>query len=63
VPSPPLRLRTTTYREVSTEAMVYDRQPITDPFRAVAPDMVLWVEWCGYLPFVFTLRRYRLPAV
>jgi hypothetical protein len=43
--------------------MVYDRQPITDPFRAVAPDMVLWFNWRGYPPFVFTLCRYRLPAV
>jgi hypothetical protein len=60
---PAARLRHVTYRGVATAAMVYDRQPIIDLFRAVTPDLMLGLmDWRGYPPFFFTLRRATPPS-
>jgi hypothetical protein len=51
-----------TYCGAATAAMVYDRRPIIDLFRAVAPERVLGLmDWRGYPPFFFTLRRATPP--
>jgi hypothetical protein len=56
--SPTARLREICCRGVSTAAMVYDRQPIIDVFRAVAPGVVLGLmDFRGHAPLFFTLRR------
>jgi hypothetical protein len=56
--SPTARLRQVYARGVSTAAMVYDRQPIIDFFRVVAPGVVLGLmDLRGHAPLFFTLRR------
>lgn len=56
--SPTARLRQVSARGVSTAAMVYDRQPIIDFFRTVAPGIVLGLmDFRGHAPLFFTLRR------
>ena len=56
---PQARLRTITYRGVTSAAMVYDRQPIIDAFRRVDESTVLGVMDLRGMraPYVFILRR------
>lgn len=59
---PTARLRQVSARGVSTAAMVYDRQPIIDFFRTVAPGVVLGLmDFRGHAPLFFTLRRVGDP--
>lgn len=54
---PQARLRFVTHRGVTTAAMIYDRQPIIDLFRRIAPGILLgWMDMRGQPPFFFVLR-------
>ncbi|MEN2787289.1 DUF4334 domain-containing protein [Sphingomonas qilianensis] len=56
------RLRQVSSRGMSTAAMVYDRQPIIDFFRAVSPGVVLGLmDFRGHAALFFTLRRVDDP--
>jgi GXWXG protein/Domain of unknown function (DUF4334) len=55
---PQARLRLITWRGVQSAAMIYDRLPIIDLFRQVAPDVLLGLmDLRGAPPFFFILRR------
>ena len=55
---PAARLRAIVHREVTTAAMIYDRQPIIDVFREIAPGSLLGLmDVRGQPPMFFTLRR------
>lgn len=57
---PTASLRCERYRGVTSTAMVYDRQPIIDHFRAISADAVLGVmETPGQRPYFFLLERDR----
>jgi hypothetical protein len=59
---PKARLRMVAYRGVETAAMIYDRLPIIDLFRRVAPDILLGLmDLRGEPPFFFTLHRVERP--
>jgi hypothetical protein len=60
---PTARLRMTEFRGVSTAAMIYDRLPIIDMFRAIDGDTLLGVmDLRGMTqPFFFVLRRDSGP--
>jgi len=54
---PQARLRRVEHRGVLTAAMIYDRQPIVDLFRRVAPGVLLGLmDMRGEAPFFFVLR-------
>ncbi len=56
---PAARLRTVQHRGVVTAALVYDRLPVVDVFRQVAPDSVLGLMDMRGVPgpFAFVLQR------
>ncbi|SDD55159.1 protein of unknown function [Geodermatophilus telluris] len=56
---PAARLRTVEHRGVPTAALVYDRLPVVDVFRQVAPDVLLGLMDARGLdvPFAFVLER------
>ncbi len=55
---PAARLRRVTFRGVASAAMIYDRQPIIDHFRAVDGDLVLGLmEMRAAPPYFFLLSR------
>lgn len=55
---PQARLRMVTYRGVASAAMIYDRKPIIDIFRRIAPATVLGLmDMRDQPPFFFTLYR------
>jgi hypothetical protein len=56
---PRARLRSLTYRSVTSAAMIYDSLPIADCFRSVTSDVLLGaMDIRGHpAPYMFTLRR------
>jgi hypothetical protein len=58
---PAARLRPVVHRGVPTAALVYDRLPVVDVFRAVTPDVLLGLMDARGLtdPFAFLLERER----
>lgn len=56
---PRARLRSLTYRGMTSAAMIYDSLPIADCFRTVNPDVLLGaMDIRGHAaPYMFTLRR------
>ena len=60
---PAARLREVSCRGVMTSAMVYDRQPIIDFFRMVAPGVLLGLmDYRDHAPLFFTLRKTSAPG-